>query len=268
MPVVSLVSAKGSPGVTTVAAALAAAAVCADEPALWVELDPSGGSGWIRARAACPGTEPTLPDVARDLRTGHPGLDWVNLAVEGPPGVPAVLAPSAARAASTVIGEGPRPWAHHLHSAGTVVVDCGRWDRTQPTAARIAGSDLVGVVCRSTLEGVEHVRHWLGEVRDSARCRVGVVVVGTGPYAGEQVAEAVGVPLLGVIEWRHADVGVLWARGASKPLVRSWLGRSAARTLASVAQATADRRGAAVVPVADRVQVVPEGFRRRRYERP
>ena len=42
MPVVVLVSAKGSPGVTTAAAAIAAAATV-DSPALLVELDPAGG---------------------------------------------------------------------------------------------------------------------------------------------------------------------------------------------------------------------------------
>ena len=43
MAVLALVSAKGSPGVTTAAAALGAAAASRGEAALLVELDPSGG---------------------------------------------------------------------------------------------------------------------------------------------------------------------------------------------------------------------------------
>lgn len=246
---VSLVSAKGSPGVTTTAAALTTVAVCTGQTAAWVELDPSGGSGWVRARPSCPESEPTLSDVARDLREAEPGVgDWVGQAVAAPKGVPAVLAPSSPLAASTVIAEGPDRWAAALRAPGTVVVDAGRWDHRQPTAPRIAGSDVVAVVCRSTVESVEHVRHWLAGLREVARCPVVAVVVGTRPYRGDEVAVATGLPLAGVVEWRRADVGALWARGASKQVLRSWLGRSASQALAGTLGAAArPRRGSSLV---------------------
>lgn len=235
MPVVSLVSAKGSPGVTTAAAALVATAVAGGERAWWVELDPSGGSGWIRTRASCPSSEPMLPELARELRGDRAVADWTEMAVPAPPGVPAVMAPSSDVAASTVIGEGPEHWAGALRAEGLVVVDAGRWDRRQPAAARIVGSDVVGVVCRSTMESVEHVRHWVAGLREAARCPVLVIVVGTRPYAPVEVADAARLPLAGEIEWRRNDVAALWARGASgRQVASSWLGRSASRTLTEV----------------------------------
>lgn len=242
MTVVSLVSAKGSPGVTTAAAALATMAVAGGERAWWVELDPSGGSGWIRTRPSCPTSEPTLAELAQDLRDGTSVADWTAMTVPAPPGVPAVLAPSSDVAASTVIGEGPERWATALRTDGLVVIDAGRWNPRQPTADRIAGSDLVGVVCRSTVESVEHVRHWIASLRESARCPVLAIVVGTRPYPPAEVADAVRLPLAGEIEWRRNDVGALWAKGASRrQIAGTWLGRSASRTVTGLLSALPTR---------------------------
>lgn len=239
MPVVSLVSAKGSPGVTTVAAALATAAVSGGQWACWVELDPSGGSGWLRSRASCPTSGPTLAELACDVRDAK-AVNWAAVVTRAPPDVPAVLAPSSEVAASAVISAGPGRWAEAIRPAGLVLLDAGRWASRQSTASRIVGSDIVGVVCRSTVEGVEHARHWVPSLRETARCPVVVIVVGTKPYRAEEVAGALRVPLGGVLQWRSADVGGLWARGAKrKQVAGSWLGRSAAATLAGVLQAAA-----------------------------
>src|SRR5918993_3216162 len=92
MAVFALVSAKGSPGVTTTAAALAAAVVDRGEgPGLLVELDPSGGD----AAMLCDRVgEAALVSLAEELRHGTPGADtvWAHT-VEAPPGVPAVRGP-------------------------------------------------------------------------------------------------------------------------------------------------------------------------------
>jgi hypothetical protein len=144
-----------------------------------------------------------------------------------------------------------------------VVVDAGRWDPRQQTASRIVGSDVVAAVCRSTVEGVEHVRHWVAELRQVARCPIVVVVVGTRPYGGGDVAAATGLTLAGVIEWRRSDVGALWARGASKHLLRSWLGRSASRTMAGIVDAAARPAGGS--RLAERVRTHEAGPARRAY---
>lgn len=228
MPVIALVSAKGSPGVTTTAAALAAAGVAAGRPTAWVELDPTGGSGWVQSRASHPGTEPTLGELARSIRDGTVGADWARFTVPVPPGVPGVLAPPGRPAASTIIAEGTTSWCEVLGQGEAVVaVDTGRWSGDAKDAIRLAGADVVGLICRSTLESTEHAWHLVGPLRDAARCPVALVVVGTKPYHGLDVASALGLPLAGVMEWRRRDVAALWATGGARTI----LVRNAARVL-------------------------------------
>jgi Flp pilus assembly CpaE family ATPase len=241
MAVLALVSAKGSPGVTTTVAALGAAAASRGETALLVELDPSGGD----VAMLCDRIGGTaLVSVAEELRHGTPAVDTVPVhSVEAPPGVPAILAPSGANEASGVIGSFDDRWLPALRgSATTVVVDAGRWEPRGAAARRIAGADVVGVVCRATAPGVEHARRSMDALRGTARCPVAVVVVGGRPYPGEEVAAALDVPLAGVLAWDRRGVTAMWARGERGRGRRSWLARSATAVLDGlVAQVPAAR---------------------------
>jgi MinD-like ATPase involved in chromosome partitioning or flagellar assembly len=224
------VSAKGSPGVTTTAAALGAAAASRGETVLLVELDPSGGD----AAMLCDRVgETALVALAEELRHGTPAADTVPAhAIAAPPGVPAVLAPSGASEASGVIASLDDRWLPALRgSAATVVVDAGRWEPRGSAARRIAGADVVGLVCRSTAPSVEHARRALDALRGTARCPVAVVVVGGRPYPGEEVAAALDVPLAGVLAWDPRGVTTMWARGDRGRGRRSWLARSATAVL-------------------------------------
>jgi len=64
-------------------------------------------------------------------------------------------------------------------------------------------------------------------LRAVARCPLAVVVVGTRPYAGEDVAAALDVPLAGVMAWDPRGVAALWAPARRLGRARSWLSRSA-----------------------------------------
>ena len=234
MAVFALVSAKGSPGVTTTAAALAAAVVDRGEgPGLLVELDPSGGD----AAMLCDRVgEAALVSLAEELRHGTPGADtvWAHT-VEAPPGVPAVLGPPGATEGSGVIGSLGDRWLPALRgAAATVLVDAGRWEPRAPTARRIAGADVVGVVCRATAPSVEHTRRLVDSVRGAARCPLAVVVVGARPYPGDEISAVLDVPLAGVVAWDPRGVTGMWARGERARGRRSWLARSAAVTLAGL----------------------------------
>src|SRR5918994_4406282 len=213
MAVFALVSAKGSPGVTTTVAALAAAVVDRGEgPGLLVELDPSGGDAAMlcdRVGAAA------LVSFAEELRHGTPGADtvWAHT-VEAPPGVPAVLGPPGATEASGVIGSLGDRWLPALRgAAATVLVDAGRWEPRAATARRISGADVAGVVCRGTAPSVEHTRRLVDAVRGAARCPLAVVVVGARPYPGDEIAAVLDVPLAGVVAWDPRGVTGGWGRG-------------------------------------------------------
>ena len=234
MTVVALLSVKGSPGVTTTAAALAAASSAAGRRTLLVELDPSGGD--LRLLAAEPPAEPNLVHAAgelRHVRGGDAALD--GQAVEVLPRLRGLAAPAGAYEAGAVIASIGTRWAPAFGDFdGTVVVDAGRWDPRQDTAERIAGADAVALVCRATAAGVEHARHLVVTVRQVAQRPVAAVVVGLRPYAPDEVAAALDLPLAGGIAWDPRGAAALWAKGAVPGGLRSPLVRTAARALVAI----------------------------------
>lgn len=234
MPAFVLVSAKGSPGVTTAAAALAAVATTTGR-ALLTELDPSGGSVQLLTGGTA---NPGLLDVAGQLRR-----EVSQAAVEAnttplPAGVPTLLAPTSGRIAESVIDSAGARWVPVLRSMPgvTAVVDAGRWEPSQRTARRVVGADLLVAVCRPTVAGVEHTRHLLDRLRELARRPAVALVVGDRPYRPEEVAGHLDIPLAGTIAWDPRGATSLWAHGVSKPWVRTWLARSAMATLGTLSE--------------------------------
>jgi Flp pilus assembly CpaE family ATPase len=232
VPAIVLVSAKGSPGVTTAAAALAAAGVAASGRALLAELDPSGGS--VQVLASGPAAW-GLIDAAGRLRRETGAEPVRDNLTELPPGVSALLAPTAGHSAESVIASTDRWLASLRAAAPDVVVDGGRWEASQPTSHRIAGADLVGLVCRPTVGGIETARLALERLRAAARAPVVVVVVGRKPYRPEEIAGHLDVPLGGTLAWDPRGVGALWVGGATGSWRRSALAKSARVTGARLA---------------------------------
>ena len=249
MPAIVLVSAKGSPGVTTTAAAVVSAASASGERTTLVELDPSGGDVALLADAV---DEAGLVSLAEELRHGGAVADLVREhAVEVAPDVPAVLAPPGSGEAMGTVGSLGDRWMSTLAGAeGTVVVDAGRWDTGSAASRRVVGADVVGLVCRSTAPSVEHARRLVEPLRAAARCPLAVVVVGTRPYAGEDVAAALDLPLAGVMAWDPRGVAAHWTpSGRSSRRSRSWLSRSAAVVAEGLAAQVPVHRARAVAPV-------------------
>jgi hypothetical protein len=230
VPVLALVSAKGSPGVTTAAAALAAVAGPAG---LRPELDPAGGR--VPLLAAGPAAW-GLVDAAGRLRRAA-GADAIHgNAAELPPGVRVLLAPPAGHVADSVIDSGGERWLPSLRAASAeVVVDAGRWEPGQRTAGRITGADLVVLVCRPTVAGIGVARAALGRLRAAARAPVAVVVVGRKPYAPDEIAQHLDAPLGGAVAWDPRGAANLWGGGVTGRWLRSSLARSAVATRATLA---------------------------------
>ncbi len=226
-----LMSTKGSPGVTTAAAALAGVAGRTGD-GLLVELDPAGGS--VQVLSGAPAVW-GLVDVAATLRRQpDAGPVAAHLALV-PPGLPALLAPTAGHVAESVIGSAGDRWLRGLRAAAPdVVVDAGRWEPSQPASSRIAGADLVVVVTRPTLAAVESARLGIDQVRRASGVPVAVLVVGRRPYAPAEIAAHLDVPLAGALAWDPRGAATLWARGVSRGWLRSRLARSAAFALAEL----------------------------------
>lgn len=217
-----LVSAKGSPGVSTAALALTAAA---GDRGLLVELDPAGGSVecWTGATG-----EPGLIRVANGMRRAVEPEMLLAHAVTAPPGVRSILAPTAGGLAeSTIAMTGDRLVPVLAELDAMVMVDGGRWSRSQSTARRVAGCDVVGVVCAPTVEGVEAARWLIDPLSTTIAGHVALVLVGDRPYSPPEVAAVVGAPVVGVLAWDPRGANALLTTGAGRGWSRSAIARSA-----------------------------------------
>lgn len=240
MATISILSAKGSPGVTTAVVALAVAWTWAHptRTALAVDADLMGGdvaAGVLRGEVP-PGSG------ALGLATAR-GLDWSD-AIErcavplGPdrgarilPGVPDAARAPALRLAWDLITE-QRADLHRdgcdvLVDAGRVRVPAGEPGTTRARSALageapwLADSDVAVVMVRPGLPGVL-AAHRLAADWPLIGTPLHVIVLDApSPYRPAEVAEAVGLPLLGVVPYdsRSAQVyseGSAAARGFSR----------------------------------------------------
>jgi Mrp family chromosome partitioning ATPase len=231
-----LTSAKGSPGVTTASIALAAAA-----DALLIELDPSGGS--IECWTGVTG-EPGLVVMAGGLRRS-PTLDpeAVNAAINaGIPTIDAILAPTSGSYAESTIASLAGGWATGVGTHRDVFADCGRWSPSQRSAGRILGADAVLLVCQPDLNGVESARHLVDALRSAGSETIGTLVVGDRPYQPEEVATALGVPLMGALPWDPRSRQLLLRSGHRGPYRRSRLARAAEAAVGRLRETVIDHK--------------------------
>jgi Flp pilus assembly CpaE family ATPase len=225
MPAYVLVAAKGSPGVTTSATALAAVATTSGRSIL-AELDPSGGS--ISVLTGQPSVV-GLVDAATLLRRVTSAAAIDENATMLPHGVATLLAPNSGPVAESVIASIAERWVPALRAAALdVIVDAGRWEPSQTTARRILGADLMVVVVRPTVASVESTRHLVDRIREVAKRPAAALVVGGKPYPPEEVAAHLDMPLAGAIAWDPRGATNLWATGVSRSWMRTMLARSAA----------------------------------------
>jgi len=214
-----LVSAKGAPGVTSAAVALTAVS-----GGVMVELDPSGGSVdcWLRATG-----EPGLIRAASVLRRQADPATLLQCATEVVPGVRVLRSPtSGLLAESTVVALRDRLLPALAELDELLIVDCGRWSRPQPTSRRLAGCDVVALMCSPTIEGVEAVR-WQIDQLSSFVDRVALVPVGDRPYGPDELAAATGAEVAGVLAWDRRGLARLLERGTASGWQRTQLARSA-----------------------------------------
>lgn len=237
MTVIVLLSAKGSPGVTTTAAALAAAAVDQRMPATIVELDRSGGTLVLDTQRSL---EPGLFTL---LAAARRGLDPNLIDVHGQTlanGVLALFAPTSPERAGKAAVTLAEPLSSVLRArAGMTLVDLGRWDGDVRLSPAITAADLVLVMLRPSLAGTEHVRTRLDAIT-AINPRTRVVCVGDDPYSPSEVAAALGVdPQPGVAFDARAAQLVVGGVPLDRWLRRTSMMRSAGALLDHLVAATA-----------------------------
>ncbi|HYN57048.1 MAG TPA: hypothetical protein VES03_07605 [Motilibacterales bacterium] len=251
MATISLFSAKGSPGVTTVTVALALAWATAHpgRSALAVDADPIGGdTGAGVLRGAVPTSAGILALATARGTDSRDALDSaaVHLRADGSarvvPGVPDQARSAALPLAWDVVAD-LRPDLHH--EGVDVLVDAGRLDRAGLGSAWLAASDLGVLLVRPSLAAVM-AAHRFAAAWPWAGVPLHLLVVDAeSPYRPTEVAEAVDVPLIGVLAFDPASARV-HSEGASpgRGFERSEYARCVRRVagdLGALAIARADR---------------------------
>ena len=259
MTVIAVCSAKGAPGTTTTALALALAWPLHGGSVLLVDADPAGAdlaSGYLQG-ATAPGAGAGVLATARgDLLDAVHGsavaLDATGsrLLLTGPAPFPPTR-PGSAPAWSRL-----RELGSISEESWTVLVDVGRLP-AGADASQLAAADLVVLVTGSSLRAVAAARPAAKAMRTaqpagSASPRGWLLVVGERrPYPADEVATSLGLPLLGSLAWDPRAAAVLSdGAPAGRWFARTALMRSATAVTTRLRD-SAERRTPVSAPTSD-----------------
>lgn len=177
-------SVRGAPGVTTTSLLIAGGV----EDAVLVEADVAGGV--LAARYGL-GREPGLTTFA----AASPEVDWRSHA-QAASGLAVMVGPDSPDAAEALWRGAGRRLGSALAGcdAGLVVADLGRLRASSPLVAHV---DLLVLVARPSIEHLVTLSHQVSRLRRTPCPRLGIVLVGQGPYRPGEVADALQVEILG-----------------------------------------------------------------------
>ena len=222
---ITLVSAAGSPGVTTTALALA---LRWPRPVVLVEADPTGGSGMLAGFFRAQVDQPGLVDLVIAHRS--------DLLADA---LPRLLLPLGNSKASVLVGVRTHEQAsgvaqlwtpllellRRLDPTGTdVIVDAGRLGLNGWPTPLVSGSDLTLLVTYSDLPGLAPARSWAAALatEDAPGHATRLLIVGEGrPYRAHEVSRTLGVPVLGSVGWAPALARV-YSHGEALPRPPGW----------------------------------------------
>ena len=239
MRLIAVASSKSSPGASTASELLVQQRPSSERPCVLIDCDPAGSEWLLRPGVRAEPSTVTLAMAGR--RNLAPGAVLNEVQTVGD-GMEVVVGPVAARqAASALEILGDRLGAH-LRSLDDVdvVADCGRLAQRSPALGVVMAADLVVLVSRPTVSEVIHLAPWVEQLVSDG-CRVGLVLVGGRrgrqlvAYEPDEIADALGVPVLGVLAEDPSAAGRLFAQpGSLAGLWRTKLIRSAATVAPAV----------------------------------
>jgi MinD-like ATPase involved in chromosome partitioning or flagellar assembly len=237
--VYAFASAKGSPGVSTAAAAIAATWPA---PVVLADVDPAGGDVMWRNRAITGG--PLDPDrgllsLGAAVRRGAAQADLTEHLQQTAMGVDVLVglaSPDQLSGLGAAWGQLPAVFAQHRTD---VLVDCGRVVPGSAAMPVLTGADIVVLVTRPDISGTAHLRERLRSLGSTLGVGgpggkpVGVVVMtdyrDTRSAADLQQLldhERLGVTVLGIVADDPKAAKILAGERAGQ-LRKSLLGRSA-----------------------------------------
>ena len=254
---VSVTSRRASPGATTLVGLLATCWTEDDTTRVVIEADEAGGVMAARWKPAHGMTwQPGLIELATLPDPDEAGVVATSQGVSD--GLRVVAAPPSPAQVINALNALGDTGAARLAGLGRLraFVDCGRLTR-RSAAIHLARRSVVTVlVCRPDLEEIYGMLAGVVELRD-AGCHVGLVIVGDGQWAPDEIAERAQAPLLGVLPHDPKGATGLTVGGLvrSRHLVRSTLGKAgeelavSMQAYCSVRNRPVDRNAPGVSPV-------------------
>ncbi len=236
MTVVVIASVKGAPGVTTLSC-LVAASWPQDRNVVLVECDPSGGDlaarfrlstkrGWSSFAAASRRLQ-GLEEIASHVQQLPGGLDvMIRAKPIGPSDEDETVVALLTSARSCTGG----PW--------DVVADVGRLlPGARGAEEWLKRSTAVAIVLRRDAASALHVRDRAPMLLSSCPGRVGLVVVGPGPFTSREIEAFTGLPVLGDVPEDPDAAQIVSGRpGGPRRLSRSILAASSQRLAVSLSR--------------------------------
>jgi hypothetical protein len=214
-------SLSGAPGVSTMAAGLAAG--WPGGPALLLEADPAGGVLAARFGLA---QRPGLTSLAAQMRHGA-AADAAPHVQHLPLACPVVVAPGSADTTCGAVSVMGQHAGLLRELAPVVVTDVGRLYVGSPASALVAAADAVLLLMAPTTEHLDHADTRILGLRDVARWqRLGVVVAGKSPYGMAEIAEKLGTRVWGQLPRDRWGAGALTGQMTGRGWNRTRLARA------------------------------------------
>ena len=226
MAIISLTSAKGAPGVSTTALAMA---LSWPRPVILIEADVAGSSSYLAGYLQ----GQTLHDRGLvDLAMAHQGGDLIGAlhanSLPLPGGgtarlVPGLASPVQAKTMTPAWESIAAALREYAQSGTDVIVDAGRLGAAGGPWPLVRCADLVLLATRTNLPAVAATRAAAPVLRDQLQLMgggadvLGLLLIGQGqPYTSREISNALTVPVVATVEFDPVNAEVL-SYGATAP---------------------------------------------------
>ncbi|MEV7297144.1 hypothetical protein AB0N79_36835 [Streptomyces microflavus] len=226
MAVIALAGGLGSPGVTTTAMALLLTwPLETGHRVVLAECDPDGGAILPGALQGTLGNTHGLRNLALAGRQNQLAeAFWRQLVDVTDAGsrdrlvLPGLYDPTHASSMGAVWDQLAHLFTGVEKHQHDVLVDLGRRGAIGPSSVLAQRADVVLMVARNTLRGLQSAQVRLAAMREhlGPGAEIGLLLVDRGPFVKDEVAKHLGAPVVATLPWRPVEAEVL-SDGAPQP---------------------------------------------------
>ncbi|MFD8118647.1 hypothetical protein [Streptomyces microflavus] len=226
MAVIALAGGLGSPGVTTTAMALLLTwPLETGHRVVLAECDPDGGAILPGALQGTLGNTHGLRNLALAGRQNQLAeAFWRQLVDVTDAGsrdrlvLPGLYDPTHASSMGAVWDQLSHLFTGVEKHQHDVLVDLGRRGAIGPSSVLAQRADVVLMVARNTLRGLQSAQVRLAAMREhlGPGAEIGLLLVDRGPFVKDEVAKHLGAPVVATLPWRPVEAEVL-SDGAPQP---------------------------------------------------